>query len=311
MPRNPIQHLLSKHKVMILDGALGTELERQGCNLEDPLWSARILLEQPELIRQTHLNYFRAGADCSITSSYQASVEGFQSRGLEKEEALDLIGKTVKLAAEAKEIYRQEINNPNQSVPLVAGSVGPYGAFLADGSEYRGDYQVADEVLKDFHKPRIQALLEAGADLLAFETIPSLREAEILIDLLKEYPNSSAWLTFTLQDAHYISDGTPLGRCAELAASSDQIAAVGLNCAPFSVVTDAVKELKRYSSKPIIVYPNSGEEYDAVSKTWSGTEGLETLAGCSPEWYKAGARIIGGCCRTTPQQIQHLTKQWR
>jgi homocysteine S-methyltransferase len=311
MPSNPIQHLLSKHKIMILDGALGTELERQGCSLDDPLWSARILLEQPELIRQTHLNYFRAGADCAITSSYQASVEGFQSHGLEEKEAQDLIGKTVKLAAEAREIYRQEANDSNQVSPLVAGSVGPYGAFLADGSEYRGDYQVSDEVLKQFHKPRIQALLEAGADLLAFETIPSVREAEILIKLLKEFPDASAWLTFTLRDSKSISDGTLLARCAELAASSNQIAAIGLNCAPISVVTDSVKELKKHTSQPIIVYPNSGEKYDAVSKTWSGAQGDESLAGCSPTWYKAGAQIIGGCCRTTPQQIQHLAKRWR
>ncbi|MEY8739811.1 homocysteine S-methyltransferase [Bacillales bacterium AN1005] len=309
---NPIQKILAEHPVMILDGALATELEKHGCNLDDPLWSARVLLENPDVIVQVHADYFRAGADCAITSSYQATVDGFGKKGIEEQAALEFIRKTVKLAAQARnEVWDEVRNIVQRTKPIVAASVGPYGAYLADGSEYVGHYGVSDETLAAFHRPRLAALVEAGADMLAFETIPSLQEAQVLVTLLKEFPDTSAWLTFSLQDGTTISEGTPLAECARQLGNEPQIAGIGLNCAPMEVVTEAIHILAQSSDKPIIVYPNSGEVYDAETKTWSGQGTCGSISEASEQWVAAGAQIIGGCCRTTPHQISELAKKWR
>ncbi|CAM4517982.1 homocysteine S-methyltransferase [Paenibacillus xylanexedens] len=338
---NPIEQILREHPVMILDGALATELERHGCDLDDPLWSARVLLENPDVIVQVHADYFRAGADCAITSSYQATVDGFRKRGIGEQAALELIRKTVELAAQARDdvwtevqsalgeiesstgqlVEASSVRSENCTVdrkadslrprPIIAGSVGPYGAYLADGSEYVGHYGVSDETLAAFHRPRMAALIEAGADILAFETIPSLQEAQVLVDLLKEFPHAYAWLSFSLKDGTSISEGTALEVCAQTFGSEPQIAAIGLNCAPMEVVTEAVGILSRASDKPVIVYPNSGEVYDAATKTWSGQGTCGSMSDASEQWVAAGAKIIGGCCRTTPHQIGALAKKWR
>ncbi|WP_340014543.1 homocysteine S-methyltransferase [Paenibacillus sp. FSL K6-1318] len=347
---NPIEQILREHSVMILDGALATELEQHGCDLDDPLWSARVLIENPDIIVQVHADYFRAGADCAITSSYQATVDGFSKKGIGEQDALDLIRKTVELAAQARDDVWAEVqsslvgresstdqvveapsvraetlkNEENKTDltgdrkgdglrprPIIAGSVGPYGAYLADGSEYIGHYGVSDETLAAFHRPRIAALLEAGADILAFETIPSLQEAQVLVDVLKEFPHAYAWLSFSLKDGTSISEGTALELCAQTFGSESQIAAIGLNCAPMEVVTEAVGILSCTSDKPVIVYPNSGEVYDAATKTWSGQGTCGSMSDASEAWIAAGAQIIGGCCRTTPHQIGALTKKWR
>ncbi|MGE7184304.1 homocysteine S-methyltransferase [Peribacillus sp. NPDC006672] len=308
---NPIDAILREHSVMILDGALATELERYGCDLDDPLWSARVLLENPEVIYRVHSDYFRAGADCAITASYQATVEGFSLRGIQEKEALKLIQKTVFLARRARDDFWKEETQTNRPKPLVSASVGPYGAYLADGSEYVGNYGVSDETLAEFHRLRISALIEAGADLLAFETIPSLQEAKVLNSLLKDYPEVYAWLSFSLKNEKAISDGTLLEDCAKFFEDSEQIAAIGINCAPVSVVTDAIKVLRANTKKPIIVYPNSGETYDPQTKTWHGQESCNTLEQKSEEWHHAGARLIGGCCRTAPHHIEEISRKWR
>lgn len=308
---NLVDAILEEHSLIILDGAMATELESYGCNLDDPLWSASVLYENPQLIYQVHLDYFQAGADCAITASYQATVEGFTKRGLQEAEALELIKKTVLLAKRARDDFWQEEQQLVRPKPLVAASVGPYGAYLADGSEYVGNYGVSDNLLRDFHRQRMAVLIEAGADVLAFETIPSLQEAKVLISLLKEFPGTYAWLSFSLKDEHSISDGTLLQECAALANECEQIAAVGLNCAPLDFVTGAISNLKNHTEKPIVVYPNSGETYDPETKTWHGQESCSTLESKSKEWYEAGARLIGGCCRTSPKDIEAVAGEWR
>lgn len=347
---NVVQRILDEYPIMILDGALATELEQHGCDLDDPLWSARVLLENPDIIVNVHADYFRAGADCAITSSYQATVEGFRKRGIGEEAALGLIRKTVELASKARDDvwaemqggtvadgstgqlvdvssgraenvgneqseYRTSEHTSGEKVrrprPVVAGSVGPYGAYLADGSEYVGHYGVSDETLAAFHRPRMAALIEAGADILAFETIPSLQEAQVLVELLKEFPEAYAWLSFSLKDGTSISEGTSLQVCAQTFGSEPQIAAIGLNCAPMEVVTEAIGILRQGRDKPVIVYPNSGEIYDAETKTWSGQGSCGSMKDASEQWVAAGAQIIGGCCRTTPHQISELAKKWR
>ncbi|WP_082235326.1 homocysteine S-methyltransferase [Halobacillus massiliensis] len=307
---NPIDSILKKFSPIILDGALATELEKQGFDLDDPLWSARVLMENPDAIAKIHADYFRKGADVAITSSYQATIEGFAQRGIRKEKAIELIKKTVLLARGARDEVWKEIKKTNRPKPLVAASVGPYGAYLADGSEYKGNYKISDVELKKFHRPRLEALIEAGADLLALETIPSLQEAKVLISLLEEFPETSAWLSFTLKDGKSISDGASLQECASAVHNRQQVAAIGVNCAPISDASAAVEEFYKYTNKPIIVYPNSGERYNPETKTWCGsTDGsFETQ---SEVWFKNGARIIGGCCRTSPEHIESLYRKWR
>ncbi|MCD7035403.1 homocysteine S-methyltransferase [Metabacillus sp. GX 13764] len=307
---NPIERMVEEYKVLILDGALATELEKHGCSLDDPLWSAKVLLENPDVIYRVHKDYFEAGADCAITASYQATEEGFLKKGIGREEAISLIKKTVELAKEARdEVWRK--SDSERPKPLVAGSVGPYGAYLADGSEYTGDYDVTRETLISFHRSRIQALIEAGADVLAFETIPSFQEAEVLLSLLEDFPDMYAWLSFSLKNGQQISDGTELAKCAEAFGKHVQIASIGVNCAPADAAAKAIQLLGKHTQKPLIIYPNSGESYDATTKTWDGNSSCAEISGQSASWFEAGARLIGGCCRTNSDQIKQLAEKWR
>jgi homocysteine S-methyltransferase len=304
---NPITTILQTHPTVILDGALATELERRGADLRDPLWSAKLLLEAPELIRAVHLDYFLAGADCAITASYQATVAGFAGRGLSETEALGLIKRSVQLAIEARDAFWADpaarIGRPR---PFVAASVGPYGAFLADGSEYRGDYGLSDAALIDFHRPRLAALVAAGPDMIACETIPCLQEARVLARLLAEFPHVSAWISFSARDEAHICHGEPLADCAVLLDQYPQVVALGVNCTAPAFIPALIQAARGATSKPLLVYPNSGEVYDPATYSWHGESSCETFGEQSRQWYAAGARIIGGCCRTTPAHIRTL-----
>ncbi|HDG1677813.1 TPA: homocysteine S-methyltransferase [Kluyvera ascorbata] len=306
MPQNnPLTSILTDRPFVLLDGAMATELEARGCDLADSLWSAKVLMENPQLIYDVHLDYFRAGAQVAITASYQATPDGFAARGLDEAQARSLIAKSVELAKQARDSYYAE--NPAAKGLLIAGSVGPYGAYLADGSEYRGDYQRSAQVFQDFHCPRVEALLEAGVDLLACETLPSFDEIRALAQLLETYPVAQAWFSFTLRDAQHLSDGTPLRDVLALLADYPQILAVGINCIALENTVEALSYLHSLTSLPLVVYPNSGEHYDAVSKTWHHHgEACATLEGYLPQWLAAGAKLIGGCCRTTPKDIAAL-----
>ncbi|UOD80430.1 homocysteine S-methyltransferase [Paenarthrobacter ureafaciens] len=307
MPENTtLSTLLAGGGNLILDGALATELEAHGCDLEDALCSAKVLFEQPHLIKQVHRDYFDAGASVAITASYQATPQRFAQRGLSVEESIELVARSVRLADEARQEYLAA--NPGSRPLLVAGSVGPYGAYLADGSEYRGDYTLSAAEFRDFHRARIAALVEAGVDFLACETLPSFAEAEALLDLVVEF-DVEAWFTFTLRDSARISDGTPLADVVALLRAEPRVAAVGLNCVPLDLVTSALGTLREATGSPLVAYPNSGEVYDAVTKTWGPAEGgaqALTLAGNASDWREQGARLIGGCCRTTPRDIARL-----
>lgn len=302
---NPLTAILNAHPFVLLDGAMATELEARGCNLADSLWSAKVLMEAPTLIRDVHLDYFRAGAQVAITASYQATPAGFAARGLDESQSCALIARSVELAREARDVYQAE--NPHDGALLIAGSVGPYGAYLADGSEYRGDYQRSAEEFKAFHRARVASLLEAGVDLLACETLPSFGEICALADLLTDYPAARAWFSFTLRDAQHLSDGTPLADVLAVIARYPQIIAVGINCIALEKTTEALQHFHRLTALPLVVYPNSGEHYDAVSKTWHHHgEACATLTHYLPQWREAGAKLIGGCCRTTPADIAAL-----
>ncbi|MCZ2123538.1 MAG: homocysteine S-methyltransferase [Anaerolineales bacterium] len=305
---NPIEKNLRHQSIIILDGALATELEQRGCDLNDALWSAKVLMEQPELIQQVHLDYFKAGADVAITASYQATVEGFAKRGLNKNQALELIKKSVQIAKDARdEFWIDEKNRVDRNYPLIAGSVGPYGAYLADGSEYRGDYNLTESELIAFHRPRVEALIEAGVDMLACETIPNYIEAQALIKLLSEFPQASAWFTFTAKDGEHISHGEKIGDVAKWLNEYPQAAAIGINCTSPLHIPALIDEIKKNTSKPIVVYPNSGEIYNPETNTWHGETSCESFGAQVKIWVEHGARLVGGCCRTTPEHIQEIS----
>lgn len=315
---NPLQPLLDQNQVVILDGALATELERRGADLHDPLWSAKILLEQPALIQQLHYDYFAAGADVAITASYQASFAGLAARGLSEVQAANLMRLSVQLAVVARTQYCADqswlatANDPSQQLVtretplLVAASVGPYGACLHDGSEYRGDYGLSVEELMTWHRPRLAVLAQSGADLLACETIPSFAEGEALLRLLAEFPDVSAWLSFSCCDGNHVCHGERFVDCVALASEYPQIVAIGVNCTAPRYVEDLLQQAAAVTTKPLLVYPNSGEHWDAMKQCWLPGSGVADFAAAALRWHKAGARLIGGCCRTTPADIAAL-----
>ena len=302
---NPIQTILHSQRFVVLDGALATELERRSCDLNDPLWSARVLLESPELIRQVHLDYFRAGADCATTATYQATFAGFEQRGIGHARAAELMQLSVRLALEARDEFWSE-SQVGRCKPFVAASVGPYGAYLADGSEYRGDYGLTQAQLEDFHRPRMAVLANSGADLLAFETIPSLLEARALVAVLEEFPHISAWLSFSAKNSTQICNGETLAACAAEFAGHPQIAAIGVNCTAPVYVADLIGSARAVTDAPLLAYPNSGERYDPIHKQWSGTDSCADFVIQAQTWLECGAAAIGGCCRTSPQHIAQL-----
>lgn len=289
---------------LIIDGGLSNVLEAQGFDLTHKLWSAKLLDTNPEAITKAHLTYLKAGAQCIITSSYQASIQGFLAVGYDKERAEKLLLKTVDLAEIAVEQYLE--TSKSDFIPLIAASIGPYGAYLADGSEYRGNYGVSEEILREFHLERIHLLDKTNADLFACETIPSYREAKILVDILKD-TSKPAWVSFSCKDGQHINDGTKMEDCVSLFQDYPNVFAIGVNCTEPKFIASLVKIIKSTASdKKIVVYPNAGTVYDASSKTWSGTSSPDAFVVMTREWLNLGVDIIGGCCQIGPTHIKHM-----
>ena len=263
---------LENNSLLILHGALGTEMEALGYDISGKLWSAKYLLEKSEVIQELHETYVAAGADLITTSSYQAILPGLVEAGLTEKAAEQIIALTVRLAKAARDKVwgaLDETEKAKRPYPLISGDVGPYAAYLANGSEYSGDYgQITIKELKDFHRPRIQILLDQGVDLLALETIPNRLETQALIELLaEEFPEAEAYMSFTVQIPDAISDGTSLAEMAKLVSQSNQILAVGINCSSPLLYNQALAFLKN-AGKALITYPNSGEIYDGDRQTW-------------------------------------------
>lgn len=278
---------------MISDGGLATELENRGYDLDDGLWSARLLADDPDAIRSVHAAYFAAGARIATTASYQASIDGFTGRGRDRDEAVDLLRRSVRLAIEARDAL------PEPAGHWVAASVGPYGAALADGSEYRGRYGLSTARLAAWHRPRLEVLAGAGADVIALETVPDLDEAAALVGLVGE-TGVRAWLSYTI-DGVRTRAGQPLAEAFALAAAPG-IVAVGVNCCDPADVPGAIAIARSVTDRPVIVYPNSGERWEG---RWTGPIGFTAAA--ARHWIDLGARIVGGCCRVGPSLIAGLS----
>jgi homocysteine S-methyltransferase len=291
-------------RVVVLDGGLATELEARGFDLSDRLWSARLLLTDPGAIEGVHLDYFQAGAMVATTASYQATVPGFAAAGLDRAAALAAIRESVALALRARARYVAEAGRPAEDL-LIAGSVGPYGAMLADGSEYRGDYDPGIAVLRDVHAPRIEALLDAGVDLLAFETIPTVPEAEVLVGLLDEF-GAHAWLSYSCRDATSTSAGEPIADAIALGGDA-HVVAVGINCTAPRLLPGLLAAAHAATDGPLIAYPNGGDRWDPVARRWvaDGSGGAFDAAVVA-SWADLGATWLGGCCGTRPADIARL-----
>lgn len=311
MSRDLLAAFLARQPVAILDGGLATELEARGHVLGDELWSARLLVDAPETIRRLHFDYLAAGADCIVSASYQASFAGFARRGLGEADAELLFGRCIDLALAARDdFWAVGSNRGGRQRPLVAASVGPYGAALADGSEYSGDYGLGARELARFHRRRLAVLARGGADLVACETVPSAIEARVLADLLSERGEVAAWISFSCRDGERIADGTPIAAVAEDLAACPALAAIGVNCTAPQHVASLVTALRGVSDLPIVVYPNSGERWDGTARAWRrASDAPPGLAAAAPDWVERGARLVGGCCRTGPRDIAALRRR--
>ena len=299
--------MLDTRPCIMLDGGLATELERRGADLGDSLWSAKQLVEGPELIRQVHEAYFAAGADVAVSASYQASVAGFAAHGIGSLRATRLMTRSVELAQEARDRFW---NGPDRvagrAYPLVAASIGPYGASLADGSEYRGNHGVSRQALSDLHGPRLAAVMTARPDLLAIETFPSSDEVNVILELMASWPEMRAWVSFTCRDAGHVGDGQTVADAIAAVAGHHAVAAVGFNCVAPSLADELLAAAAPITAKPLVIYPNSGERWNAVQRRWvPGDAAFDFGAGAS-RWLELGARLIGGCCRTGPDTIRTI-----
>jgi homocysteine S-methyltransferase len=300
MDSHHFREALRDGHALVLDGGLATQLEAQGADLSDRLWSARLLVEAPEEIVAAHLAFYRAGAQVATTASYQATFEGFAARGLDHAAATDLLRRSVELADRARSIALEE----GVAEPLfVAASIGPYGAMLADGSEYRGEYGRTVAELADFHRERFRVLAETGADVLAVETIPEIEEALAVVLLLGELPGTAAWISFSCADGGHLRGGAPIEAAVEAISDAPGVVATGVNCTAPEHVDELIERIRSVSSLPIAVYPNSGEGWDAVARRWTGTGAGRVDGEAAVRWRSAGALLIGGCCRVSPNQV--------
>jgi homocysteine S-methyltransferase len=295
----------------VLDGGLATELERRGFDLDSPLWSAQVLQDSPEAIVAVHRDYLQASADCLLTASYQVSTEGFQQIGYGPQAAAEAAASALRTAVILAEKARSEYQASTPRKVWIAASLGPYGAMLHNGAEYHGNYDCSFAELVGFHRRRIAVLVETDADFLAFESIPSLPEAKAILAALEPYPDAGAYLSFTCNDGTHVSHGETLQQCAELLNRTPQVIGIGVNCTRPDLIGNLITELAQVTSKPIIVYPNSGERWDVEHRCWFGEGTTKEFGELAGKWRAAGAQWIGGCCRTGPEHVRAVADAWR
>ncbi|MDW3192093.1 MAG: homocysteine S-methyltransferase [Cytophagales bacterium] len=299
-----VSKILDERGPIILDGGLSNVLEAMGHDLNHELWTARLLNENPTAIIEAHLAYLKAGARIITTASYQASLPGIMNLGFNRDEAVALILKSVALAEEAIRLFLKD--HPTAQKPLIAASIGPYGAYLADGSEYRGNYGIEEKELESFHRSRIQLLDKTNADLLTCETIPSFDEAKVLGEILKE-TNKPSWVSFSCRDDRLLNDSTDIEKAVAFFTDNAQVIAVGINCTHPKYITGLIQRIKHAAPmKKVVVYPNSGEVYNPETKQWAELTEDHAFVDMAQQWRQFGAHFIGGCCRIGPEQIKRL-----
>lgn len=288
---------LQSGPALLLDGGLASELEERGVALDDRLWSSAPLLTAPQILGDVHAAYVGAGCEVCTTATYQASLPALRAKGVDEHQARQLVAGSVALAR-------------GVGASLVAGSIGPYGATLPEGREYRGDYELSRREYVEFHRWRMEALRDGGADVIAAETLPHVDEGLALAELAQEL-KVPLWLSFTLRDARTLAGGEDLAAVGRLAEEHTLVVAVGVNCVPPSLVEGALAYLRGHTHKPLVAYPNLGELWDASTRRWCPVAGQGLHAERLPRWLALGARIVGGCCRTGPREIAAMARALR
>lgn len=302
---------LDLKELHVLDGGMATELENKGLLLDSPLWSAQVLESSPESIVAVHREYLEAGSDCILTASYQVSIEGFAEIGRNPKDAAESAVRAFHTSAELAERARREYQMTSPRPIWIAGSLGPYGAMLHNGAEYHGNYDCTFDDLVAFHDRRIAVMAATQADFLAFESIPSLEEARAILVALASYPKVGAYFSFTCRDGQHVSHGEPLRACGELLDPRPQVIGIGVNCTAPEWIGSLINELVPVTHKPIVVYPNSGEGWDAVNRCWLGDGQVREFGELARVWRNAGAQWIGGCCRTGPEHVRAVAQIFR
>ncbi|CAG8478320.1 9188_t:CDS:2 [Ambispora gerdemannii] len=322
---------------LIMDGGMATELQStHGKNLSTDLYSSEYLYKDPNAIRNVHLSYFRAGADICLTCSYQAWVAGFIKNGFSEDQAKELMLRSIQLASEARDTFWSEYLSNNDSInnnskkrikPLIALSIGPYGATLANGSEYTGDYgTISDEELREFHESRLRVYRSefSRVDFIAFETVPSLHEAKIICQVLSNMEKDESlppcWISFSCKDGTRISHGELIVKCVEAICSSKAnslVFGIGVNCTNPKFIAQLIQKIRQTldlfnDNKWVLCYPNGGNEWDPVTNDWDINSGVsaDVFAEYARKWVKNDSKVaVGGCCKTTPEYIEKIRNQ--
>jgi homocysteine S-methyltransferase len=276
-----------------LDGGLSTALENNGNKLTTSLWTGELIRTNPAQITKAHLDFINAGAQIIITSSYQLSYTGCSARGWNEDETNQALIASTQLAKKAVTESSKDVK--------VAASVGPYGASLADGSEYKGNYGVSKAVIRDFHARRLEILISTSPDYLALETMPDTFEVEVLLELLSDCP-IPFWISYSCKAGNKTNAGQDFQSAVDLVQSA---MAVGINCTKPELITDLLRSAK--SNKPYVVYPNSGRVWDAQNKVWTGSAAVGFSNDLIRQWVEAGAEIVGGCCGIGATEIEQLS----
>lgn len=291
---------------LIFNGAMGTELEKVGVDTTTKLWSAAAIKDAPQAIYDIHYAYFKSGARITDTNTYQATLPGLLAAGYDRDTATALIRKAVLIAKQARDDYAIASHTPKG---YVGASIGPYGAYLANGSEYTGDYQLTTREYQDFHAGRIHEIEKVGVDFLALETLPRLDETLAVLDYIsKTYPQENVWVAFSVKNATQLADGTSLAQAVQAVSAYQQVFAIGVNCIDLHQLTPIITTVKANTHKAVVVYPNSGESYNPVTKKWDASPDELNFATETKTWLANGADIIGGCCRTSPKDIAQIAK---
>lgn len=326
------QFLEKRH--LVLDGALGTQLESIIPNdseiqpKNDPLWSTKVLMTQPKLIERIHYQYLQSGSDIIMTSTYQASCAGLiKYANSYTDEVAHVWERSVDMANNA--IRRHKLENNTKPIrnrdPIICGSVGPYGAFLANGAEYTGEYgMISNEELEKHHFKLLQFLiLHPDVKLIAIETIPNFREFKVLVNLLTKLlslhgPNQKFYLSINVRNESEMCDGTPVEKVMNylnfkmktMGILQRNIFAIGYNCVDYHLVTSLIDNLTMFNEFhiPMIVYPNLGYVYSTKHEEYIAYQDTNELELMILDWLKRGVKIIGGCCGSGPQEIEKISE---
>lgn len=287
----------------VIDGAMSTALEKLGYNTQNELWTAAALIDRPDLIYKVHYDYLKAGADLIMTDTYQANIMAFEKKGYSELESKDFITKAIKIAHYARDDYEKKTGRH----AYIAGTIGPYGAYLADGNEYKGDYNLSFDQYNDFFYEKIKLIIEAGVDVIGVETQPKLSETKAILKIIQKFNSQiPLYISYTLKDATHISDGTSLSRAVANVVQNPSVLAVGINCTKLEIVEPALHVMRRVTNKPLLVYPNTSAKYDAKTKKWVKPLNKRPFENYIAKWYDAGAQLIGGCCTTLPKEIKEI-----